>query len=404
MTDAASPTNASPSPAAVTAMVLVGMALAGCIGTLPHSGVPVTPDGSDGVTGNATPDDDLRPDLGLAVRVLGPTIAEVAFRPPSDGSNRTVVVTYAPTELRGYAGVVKHPVTGGRLILGDLAPNQTYEIHARVPATGLATPATATSHVTTPPRSWSSPEDALVQPGVLIDIGSTGCTLGFVVTSAVNASVYGLSAGHCFDEVGDAVRVDGAGGPFVGRVAFFEDHSQYIDWGLVRIDADKLNRTSPAVRGLGGPSDVADVSGYDRTDRLCMRGSSAFSLPRTWMGSHWDRRCGTFASYIPSNASWDVCDPADRNCKAFGMPEGLNWYTWYGPAAWGDSGAPVVDAEAGEAVGILTRFNVGAGVRAHADGTTLGPTLASILDRAAERGWHLRLATADDQNPVGVTG
>lgn len=391
MTETVSRTNA-PARASVAVGLLLGVALAGCVGTLPGPLGPETGGGAGEAdeAGEGSPQDGPHgPSLDASVRVTGPTAVDVSFDISGRLPNATLLVTYVPEGLDDRARVVEPPSSSDTVALDDLSSDQSYRIHFQVAETDRDRLDAETLAVRTPPRSWAVEGDALVQPGIPID---GGCTLAFVLTSAVNASVYGVTAGHCLNDrgVGAPVHHDNERGPKIGTVAAYE-HWRTVDWGLIRLDADVLNRTSPAVKGNGGPTGLADASSYRRDDVLCTRGHSVYSLPRDWAGSY-ERPCGLFADHIPGNSSRDPCDPVGRECLWSNETEALDWFTWYGPVAWGDSGGPVIHAESGRAVGINTQIHWPA--IDGSDGTALGPTLASVLDRAKTFGYHLRLATA----------
>lgn len=361
-----------------------------------------------------TETDRTDPSLRVSVQEVNATavVLDLGARPP----NGTVQVSWSPTAPPSIRGSRTVAADLSQVPVRDLAPNRTYRFQARSLGDDGAVLAEAVVEGRTDPFPWAAPDEATLQPGIgLVD---PGCTLGFVLSSLRNASIYAVTAGHCWENGsrGDPV-MDGEGDGLrrIGRVAVFEDrgdtlqiqddgHSQEFDWGLVRIRPSLRHRTSPSILNVTGPTGVADAAGMERGDRVCWQGDTG--LFQTAATDQYSQRCGAFASYERGNETRFTCPlpSGEEICLDWGHGDGMNWFSWYGITWAGDSGSPVVDAATGEALGIITEQNTHLSPQPLYDGTDEGPTLASILDRAAERGWHLRLARADYREPGGWTG
>lgn len=66
-------------------------------------------------------------------------------------------------------------------------------------------------------------------------------------------------------------------------------------------------------------------------------------------------------------------------------------YTADGPVIFGDSGGPVLHAESGEALGVVSRLNL---FESFPSTTVIGPTFESILARLASAGFAVSIRTA----------
>lgn len=400
--------------AAVLAVCLLAVVpLAGCLSGGVGAGVPEEDPTSPSTETRTNRSD---PHLRVSVEATNATsiVLELRARPP----NATVQVSSRPKAPPDPQRVRSVSADRSRVALDDLAPNRSYRVRARLVGTGGETIEEAAVEARTDPVPWAGSDEAVVRPGIgLVD---PACTLGFVLTSRTNASVYAVVAGHCWGlqddaEQGDPVTTyhpDPYRARLIGHVAIYEHrggtggswdegHAPEYDWGLVRIRPALRWRTSPSILNVTGPTGVADAAEMERGDRVCWQGNTGwFQTVATYQYS---QRCGAFASYARGNATQPTCHPTSREdaCVDTGHGDGLNWFSWYGVIGAGDSGSPVVDAATGEALGIITNLYKHPSAHPLYDGVAEGPTLASILDRAAERGWHLRLAQAEYREPAG---
>lgn len=370
-----------------------------------------------------------RPD-SVPVAGNGPNAARNGTATPISVSNVTVVngsawsatIAYTvqgPSEVTSW--IEYGPVNGNlsdtanRTGPGDrnrtirrLHENTTYRyrIRAKAPQAGPANSTWRTFH--------TAPVNVTIQPGIRIAFeeklpGSGGsCTLAFILESDKADVLYGLTAGHCLDDLdpGNPVyTATGAPGPwwtlpdreptgpwvvfgFV-EIAEWEDDPdqeghQWYDWGLVRLRDGIRARVESQVRYWDGPTGVSPKGDLDPGDPICHYGQEgAIGLPREARD-----RCGSFATYYEGGTLPEIV----LNGSSFGGP-GMDWFVRTAAYSnWGDSGSPVIDHRTGQAVGIMSR-NIGG------PGKDMGPTLYSILDRAEEVGYDLRLLTAEYGSP-----
>jgi hypothetical protein len=194
--------------------------------------------------------------------------------------------------------------------------------------------------------SASAWADVQPHPGDLIKVeGVAGsCTLGFLFKGSDGAD-YMSTAGHCLfgDDQGAPTTWKPGAGPAVttsqgqiGRFVFAEDRPSLetddYDFALIRID--KGVKPSAEIRALGMPTGINSERG-NSPGTMHTYGHSAFST---------------------ASPARDLIAPNTRH---------QDHVYAHGPLLWGDSGAPVVDAD-GRAVGTvlgggLGGFTVGTG-------------------------------------------
>lgn len=213
------------------------------------------------------------------------------------------------------------------------------------------------------------------------------CTLNFVfrgreprragerATGKINT--YIGDAGHCLRSEGQRVEAPGIGE--FGTVAFriscrlepCESRPREDDFGLIRVDEDKLHLVSPVVRGLGTPPTGFTTSDETATGDLLL--------------GHGQGAPYTLAE--PGRTQYGVLE--DDNALGFGstLQGNLN------------SGSPVVRLGDGKAVGIYavpkspSVLNAVAPV-AGSEVLLGGPTVERIMDLLAERRFDVHLVTA----------
>lgn len=392
--------------------LLLAVALAGCL-----QGAPA------GATG-----DDV-PSLG-ALHVVDVTDRSATVTYQIEGAAIHTVVRYGPA---GNGSILEEDVpasTGGtRVVIGDLRPDTPYRVSVRSASSGEV-PSLQGRFQTLPegdeeqdrngPKPSLASSQIWVRPGDAYHFnGTSWCTLGFILRDPSDGTVFGLTAGHCFDD-GDldydhrrvrpqnvTIRLDD--GTPIGHLEIYEwgrtgpltataagptwmnvsggptspgdggpQPNRFYDWALIRFDDRVVPHVSPSVRRWGGPSGVGPYGAVDAGDVVCMTGQGE-PLEGAWP----DGRCGTFRVYM--KGGWNrTVGPVHA-----GYMRGHDWIGWDGPAYWGDSGSPVIDHATGEALGIVTE---GPLVPLH--GTVVGPTVKSILARTAEVGYDLELVTA----------
>lgn len=219
-------------------------------------------------------------------------------------------------------------------------------------------------------------QPAVIRPGAYLGFEGTGCSLG-VILEDPRGRYYGLSAGHCAEEGGAGSDVKlmhtPAGNPHIGTVeAFHWDNDGWHDWALIAFDADdrRNGNITPSIRNWTGPTGVLtgpETDYYD--DRICWYGNN---IPQNLRGLR--RRCGHF-----------------KHLTDHGDSQGW-WVT--GHSGSGDSGGPVIHYETGRALGVVSSGLPGTLV--------LGQTLCSAFTDLQERGYDMRLATADYDPPFPV--
>jgi hypothetical protein len=196
------------------------------------------------------------------------------------------------------------------------------------------------------------------------------CTFNFVFYAETYAlpgdpatpEVFIGTAAHCTSGVGQRVSVGGFGQ--IGTVVYDSDQAaSAVDFSLIRIDDALVGQTNPQMRGFEGPKgvitpsmlalgDVVNVYGYG-----VGVGELEQTRPRSGVLTEW-------------NANEYMADM---------------------PAVNGDSGAPLLHAETGYALGIISRY----GIRVPPS-TDQGPLVDWALREIAKSGFgDVVLATID---------
>lgn len=195
-----------------------------------------------------------------------------------------------------------------------------------------------------------------IQPGDPFD---GICTLDFVFDGA-NGSVYFGTAGHCVDD-GERVSTEGHGG--FGTVVYVsDDEGDRLDVALIEVDSDKEDAVEPTVKGHPGtPTGVTQDDGTQIGDRLLMSGYGV---------------------------GYSTTQATRENRSAVLTFDNRIRYCSEAPVSFGDSGGPIVHAETGQALGVVSRLDP-----LDCPGTLFGPTVQGFLDQAADDGFDLTLRT-----------
>lgn len=227
------------------------------------------------------------------------------------------------------------------------------------------------------------PDDAY--PAAVADSPFGVCTLNFVFRGrgpqspgerrAGRVHTYIGDAGHCLRTVGQRVAAPGIGE--FGTVAFrlscrlapCPGRPPEDDFGLIRVDEDKLHLVSPVMRGLGTPPTGFTTSEETAAgDLLLLHGQGPpYTLVepgRTQVGLLEDDTELGFGSTLQGNAH---------------------------------SGSPVVRLSDGRALGIFGVPATPSVLKGVSPGPRFllgGPTVEHILDLLAEGGFRVRLVTA----------
>lgn len=233
------------------------------------------------------------------------------------------------------------------------------------------------------------PSDAY--PAVVRDSPFGVCTLNFVFrgrelgrpTEAHPAKVHTYigDAGHCLRSVGQRVAAPGVGE--FGTVAFrlscrlepkdetCDGRPREDDFGLIRVDEDKLHLVSPIMRGLGKPPTGFTTSNETATgDLLLAHGQGA-----------------PYTLVEPGRTQVGVLE--DDTSRGFGSTLQGNLH----------SGSPVVRLSDGKALGIYAVPKSPSVLQATGGvpGSEVllgGPTVEHILDLLAEARFRVQLVTA----------
>lgn len=166
--------------------------------------------------------------------------------------------------------------------------------------------------------------------------------------------VYIGTAGHCTDDIGERVTLTGYGQ--AGSVVFDTDLvGSGSDFSLIRLDPDVVADTNPQMRGFVGPT------GYVTPDEL------------------------TFGDQVDIHGYGLVVGQFEQTRARFGVLTDWNDQEYVAdmPAVNGDSGAPLLHDETGEALGIISRY----GIDQTPPSTDVGPLLTWILDDLAAAGF-----------------
>lgn len=358
-------------------VALVALALSGCVS---HSSTSPVETRTGRQAGRAQ---DITPLVGataVAVSNVTPTSFQVTYAVRGENATSHVRVETPDDEPDIFRPSERE--NPRRVTVTDRTPDRTYRFQVVVTGPDAESNRTGWTTVrTAPPPGWAPPGEAWIRPGVAVGFNSSasgGCTLGFILAGPYNVTAYALTAGHCV-EAGTPVylqrtfRYVGENhdppteSPFgIVRESRNNRTNAGQDWALIEVFPEYRPRVSPAVEYWSGPTGVAQREDVAPGDDVCVYGDGSLGL--TFPNATKDR-CGAFVT--------EATDDGDA-------------YAWWaamidGP---GDSGAPVLHHGTGAALGILTQGLV------TAYDLAIGPTVDSILDQVADRGYDVRLASA----------
>lgn len=191
---------------------------------------------------------------------------------------------------------------------------------------------------------WPAIDDAPVRPGAKIAGGT--CTTGFVFSSPDNATLYVATAAHCVEDLELGDRVSIADGAAQGTLAYSSfvtmdevgESSDAVrginDLALVAVDPADRGKVHPALLHYGGPTELATELTVG--DDVLMFGNS-----------------------MHRDAAGDELDPHEgKIIDATSWRSDILYYDT--PGVPGDSGSPVL-AEDGRALGVLVHLEVAPG-------------------------------------------
>lgn len=211
---------------------------------------------------------------------------------------------------------------------------------------------------------------APIQPGVSITMGGSFCTLNWIYdgTGPVAGKVYGGTAAHCVDSVGQRISLSDTslGEPIeeFGTVAYI---SSSLDTAFIEVDADKHGQVNPAMKGH--PAIPAGVATAEETAVGDICQFSGFGVGFHLVPPTQESRVGVL---VENDGTQHYCN---------------------GPVSPGDSGGPVGDVTAGnKALGIVNTLGVGIsnGLPIAGEG---GVSMPALLADAAGNGFPVEVRT-----------
>jgi hypothetical protein len=195
-------------------------------------------------------------------------------------------------------------------------------------------------------------------------------TLNFVFVDG-DGLLYIGSAAHGFAAEGDRVRLPGETRPF-GTVVFDSDSADFghpgsppdddlLDFALIKIDRNRYRDVEPRVRGVGGPTGVADAEETVPGAPLVAYGNGGEGAP----------------SPVP------LVEPKAGARAGNLVDDGPTAFLSTVEETGGDSGMPYLYKETGEALGVNANCACGT--------TGSYPTVRYVLERLADARFHVRL-------------
>ena len=206
--------------------------------------------------------------------------------------------------------------------------------------------------------AWGPLATATIRPGA--SLGGY-CTFNFLFYDASNA--YIGTAGHCTDKIGE--RVELGSGAQIGTVVYDSDKTagadEDVDFSLIRLDADRVDEAHPQMLGFFGPTGIAPRAELTQGETLNVYG---YGLVVGETGPT-RARSGVLVGTTPTLYRADM------------------------PAVNGDSGAPLLEAQTGRAMGIISHY----GLNPIVPTTDEGPLMTFVLDELDRAGFDVTLAT-----------
>ncbi len=197
-----------------------------------------------------------------------------------------------------------------------------------------------------------------IQPGDQIN---GICTLAFIFDGQgpVSGKVYGLTAAHCVNRVGQSMSTQGHSG--FGVVAYKgNDDRSATDFALIEIHPNVHDHVVASVRGHAQYPTGSTVST--------------------------ETQAGDLLQFSGYGSSFSFTGPTREERQGTLTRDTASVFYLVGPMDFGDSGGPIVHIETGKALGIESR--VGAPF-----GSDEGPTIEGILNKAAAAGFPLQIRT-----------
>ncbi len=225
------------------------------------------------------------------------------------------------------------------------------------PVDDVATPETPAE--TLPVAEWATVGDAILRPGSPIG----WCTFNFLFFEPSNGTYYIGTAGHCTDEEGQRIPLEGHGE--IGTVVYDSDVSEgadtNVDFSLILLDEGVNMVANPTMWNTAGPTGI--VEGQVELGAELMH--HGYALVWGEFDETRDR-----PGYVSGYSGKDYCAES--------------------PVWWGDSGSPILLAEDGGAFGIVSRagwFNCAPSAQ------LMGATTEYIMEELLSAGWNVELVT-----------
>ena len=235
-------------------------------------------------------------------------------------------------------------------------------IFALVAALPLSVPAAANPE---PVKPAFGPLSSPIRPGSSLGY----CTFNYIFYEVVYATpevpnpvpdAFIGTAGHCTDEPGERVTLEGLGE--IGTVVYDSDVvDSDVDFSLIQLDAERVAQTNPQMRGFEGPKGVAMPATLALGDRVDVYGYGILVGEREETRPRW----GLLTDWTEKEYVADM------------------------PAVNGDSGAPLLHDKTGNALGIISRY----GIDQVPPSTDVGPLVAWALAEVRAAGFDVVLAT-----------
>lgn len=203
------------------------------------------------------------------------------------------------------------------------------------------------------PGAPANAADLPIQPGAQARSPLGGCTMNFVFDDQ-DGTRYIAIAAHCID-VGQRLSGSDVGefGTCVWELFNADD-----DFALIEIDANRLDRVNPAMRGWGGPTGYTVSTETQQGDVLLFHG---------------------FGIVLGTT-------PVTRSRAGILTGDTTRQYSSQAPISPGDSGGPVLHKETGKALGLANNIKPFS--------LANGSTIERLIEKAGEAGYVLTLVTA----------
>lgn len=212
--------------------------------------------------------------------------------------------------------------------------------------------------VTAAPAAAQDP----IQPGDYHETDAGACTLNFAYdgTGGLAGKVFMGTAAHCVTKVGQDVALQD--GTVFGDVAFIGDADvTELDYAFIEVRPAYTARVSAAVKGHP-------------------------TIPRGGFTTPGETRVGDLIQQSGYGVGAGLTATTRERRQSLLTYDDKEMHQILGFSIFGDSGGPYVHVPTGKAFGIVSRLCIGLCEEE-------GPTVQGLLDKAAARGFTVRLRT-----------